>query len=117
MKLNNPFPLEVRTLYLYCWECWICGENGTRHGGLELHHILGRVSDCAFNSSCLCKKCHNHIGHSQEEHRKIFFKTMQFLFAQHYQPTIADLEFFEKHNQELNSDELNDYLHNLRVST
>lgn len=103
MKLQNPFPIEVRNLYLWWWECFLCGENGQRSGGLEIHHILGRVSDCAFNSSCLCKGCHAHIGHSSEEQQKIFLKTMQFLHKQDYKPTNEDLEFYARYKNELNS--------------
>lgn len=110
MKLNNPFPLDVRKLYLGWWECFLCGENGQRSGGLEIHHILGRVSDCAFNSSCLCKKCHARIGHKTEEHQKIFLKTMMFLKKQDYQPTKQDIVFYEENSQELWSEEFERWL-------
>lgn len=114
MKLQNPFPQRVRLLYLNWWTCFLCGENGQRSGGLEIHHILGRVSACAFNSSCLCKRCHAHIGHTENEHGRIFLRTMQFLFSQHYQPIKEDLEFFKKHEKELGSKELYAFLNNQR---
>lgn len=114
MKLQNPFPQTVRLLYLDWWECFMCGENGQRSGGLEIHHILGRVSSCAFNSSCLCKKCHAHVGHSENEHRRIFLRTMQFLFSRHYQPTKQDLDFFEKNHKRLESKELHVFLNSQR---
>jgi hypothetical protein len=81
MDLKFPFPLEVRTLFMDCWQCWECGGNGSNCGGLELHHIYGRISDSAFNASVLCKDCHNRVGHTQEEHVKFVRKTISFLYA------------------------------------
>lgn len=93
MKLSFPFPIEVRKLYLDCWKCWLCGENGQRKGGLEIHHVLGRVSDSAFNSSVLCKDCHSHMGHSQEEECKLFLITLQYLYEIDYKPKTPDYDF------------------------
>lgn len=110
MKLNNPFPDEVRSLYLGVWRCWLCSSNGTNRGGLEIHHILGRCSSVAFNSSCLCVYCHRHIGHSQQEHQYIFFQTMVFLRDVRYEPTEEDLQFFKEEAEELMSEELKTWL-------
>src|ERR1035437_836633 len=79
MKLNNPFPDEVRWLFAGVWKCWLGGCNGQDRGGLEIHHIYGRVSDSAFNASVLCGKCHGHVGHSLEEHRGLFLTTLHYL--------------------------------------
>lgn len=96
MKLNNPFPQEVRLLYLYnAYECWQCGSNGTNDGGIELHHIWGRISPSALNSSPLCKKCHSKVGHSREEHLSLLKKTIDFLSSQGYVLTQTDNEFLE----------------------
>lgn len=81
MQLANPFPIEVRVLFMDCWTCWECGSNGQRYGGLELHHIWGRVSGSALNGAVLCKRCHDRVKHTQEERRKYFLKTMGFLLA------------------------------------
>lgn len=105
MKLAYPFPLEVRLLYIDCWQCWLCGGNGTQDGGLEIHHICGRVSDSAFNSSCLCKKCHATMGHSQEEEQKLFLITLKYLFNKEYQPVPNDWKFLYE-NKRLLSDEV-----------
>lgn len=98
MKLDNPFPLEVRSLFMYCYKCWICEENGQRCGGLELHHIWGRVSGSAFNAAVLCKRCHEHVKHNQEEHLKLFRRTVQFLSAESeytgFKPGLLDDAFF-----------------------
>lgn len=101
MKLKHPFKSEVRLLYLGHWECFLCGCNGWDRGGLEIHHILGRISGSAFNSSCLCGYCHKNIGHSLEEQHKIFFQTFQFIRKIKYKPSEADWEFLEKHYKEL----------------
>jgi len=101
MILQNPFPLEVRLLYIDCWRCWLCGENGSRKGGLEIHHIMGRISDSAFNSSCLCKDCHSHMGHSQEEECKLFGITLEYLYDIEYKPTEKDYEFLRQNYKRL----------------
>lgn len=103
MQLNNPFPDEVRWLYLYNnYECWECGGNGSSGGGgIELHHIWGRVSASALNSAPLCHECHSHVGHTYEEHQKYFKKTMKFLISQGYQLTPIDLAFLERVKNDL----------------
>lgn len=61
----------------------MCGGNGQDSGGLEIHHIWGRVSWSAFNSSCLCKECHGHVGHSREERTNLLRITVSFLQGKH----------------------------------
>ena len=113
MNLNNPFPMYVRLLYLGWWKCFLCGGNGSDCGGLEIHHVLGRISDVAFNSSCLCKKCHATVGHTQEEHRLIFGKFLEFAHAIRYSPNEEDLLFLEKNYYELVSCETEKMLQRL----
>lgn len=110
MQLQNPFPLTVRLLYLDCWRCWLCGENGQRNGGLEIHHIMGRISASAFNSSCLCKKCHGHMGHSQEEEQKLFLITLKYLKGICYNPIQEDYDFLTQHYQRLMTEDLKQWL-------
>lgn len=96
MYLKNPFPLEVRLLYLYnSYECWDCGGNGSNSGGIELHHIWGRISASALNSAPMCKECHNKIGHTREEHQRLLRKTIYFLSSQGYKLKPIDDEFLE----------------------
>lgn len=101
MQLQFPFPSEVRNLYLYKQYCCLCNSNGNERGGLELHHVLGRVSDSAFNSAVLCKVCHDHIGHSRLEHHLIFSKSFPILYTTGFKPLEKDLEFLR-----INWDEL-----------
>jgi len=101
MKLKYDFPKEVRLLYLGHWRCFLCGSNGTTKGGLEIHHILGRVSDSAFNSSCLCRQCHAGICHNDGEHQTIFFQTLTYLKSINYKPSEKDWAFLEEHIKEL----------------
>lgn len=93
MKLANPFSSRVRLLYLYAYSCIECGSNGNGRGGLELNHIVGRESASAFNASLLCHECHSHIGHTQEEHRRLFVKNLEWLLSQNYVPTEEDWDF------------------------
>jgi hypothetical protein len=105
MKLKHGFSNETRHLYLYHWECFLCGCNGWGRGGLEIHHIMGRVSSSVFNSSCLCGACHSTMGHSTKEHRRIFLETLQFLKRIKYKPTDEDWYFLESNYQELIGEE------------
>jgi hypothetical protein len=91
--LRNPFPLRVRLLYLYEYSCIECGSNQN----LELNHIFGRESSSAFNASLLCRKCHSHVGHSQEEHKRLFWKNMAFLVRMRYEPIEEDWDLLRKY--------------------
>jgi len=96
MKLQNPFPQQVRLMYLYnSYTCWECGGNGSQSGGMELHHIWGRVSGSALNSAPLCKECHSHIGHTVEEQQNYLRKTIIFLLSQGYILNKEDNDFLE----------------------
>lgn len=97
MKLANPFPDSVRLLWLGWWECMNCGSNGNERGGLELHHITGRDSNSALNGAVVCKYCHDHMVHTQEEERGLFTKVLIFLKGKRYQLTANDMLFMEKH--------------------
>jgi hypothetical protein len=95
MKLDNPFSSETRHLYLYSYACWECGSNGQTRGGLELHHIYGRVSSSALNSAPLCKVCHNRVGHGREEQQKYLRITIEFLAKEKYKLKPEDDQFLE----------------------
>jgi hypothetical protein len=104
MQLNNPFPNEVRWLYLYnCFECWQCGGNGNGSGGggIELHHIYGRMSASALNSAPLCHSCHTKVLHTYEEHQRYLQKTIRFLLSQGYKLTDEDNAFLERVKKDL----------------
>ncbi len=95
MKLNNPFPDETRNIFLYVYSCFKCGRSDR---GLELHHITGRDSDSAFNACPLCKDCHAHIGHSQEEEKELYLIVVQFLIQERFMPTEKDYQFLREHS-------------------
>lgn len=113
MKLSNPFPQSVRLLYLGHWECFKCGSNGTNRGGLEIHHILGRVSGSAFNSSCLCHYCHTSILHNRETHRFLFGKLLRFLYNIRYKPIQDDFIFLRNNYNDLVSEKSEQWLKEL----
>lgn len=79
MKLRNPFPPEVRNLFLYEYACMNCGRSDR---GLELHHITGRNDASKENAIVLCLECHRHAGHSQKEETKYKEITKQWLESQ-----------------------------------
>jgi len=101
MQLKNNFSLEVRLLYLYEFSCCLCGSNGNGRGGLELHHILGRISDSAFNSALVCNGCHSTMGHSREEHQRVFSKSFPVLHRLGFKPQDDDIEFLKDNFDEL----------------
>lgn len=105
MNLRNPFTLETRKLYIGIWYCWECGGNGTNNGGLELHHIMGRISSSAFNSALLCHGCHSKMCHSQEEEQRLFRKTLIFLFDMKYVLNDNDISFIMQNEKRLIDDE------------
>lgn len=102
MQLKFDFSQDVRLLYLYTTACCLCGSNQM----LEIHHILGRVSDSAFNSSVLCKECHAKICHNREEHQKIFNKSVVVLQEVGFKPNNnKDIEFLRDWWSELVNDD------------
>ena len=92
MNLSNPFPDQVRQLYLYTYACADCGRSDR---GLELHHIYGRVSGSAFNSIPLCTFCHSKASHNDTDHLRFIKKTISFLISIKYQWRKIDYEFLE----------------------
>lgn len=95
MKLKNPFSTNTRELYRDLWACMECGMNGTNKGGLELNHIVGRYSSSPLNASLLCHECHSHIGHSQEEMKRLFEKNRAYLKRIGYTETENDRQFIK----------------------
>jgi hypothetical protein len=110
MLLKNDFPIQVRQLYIGVWTCWECNGNGWGRGGLEIHHILGRKSASAFNSSCLCGRCHKKVGHTRDEHRRLFQRTFFWLKNIQYKPTEEDWMFLEKNYEEIVGSEIISWL-------
>lgn len=76
MKLKNPFSEITRLAWMGHWECVVCGCNGNERGGLELHHIAGRISNSILNSSILCGGCHKRMNHNEKEEKDLFFETL-----------------------------------------
>lgn len=79
MKLRNPFPEEVRNLFLYCYNCFNCGRGDK---GLELHHITGRNSNAKENAIPLCPECHSHALHTISEETRYKELNKQWLESQ-----------------------------------
>lgn len=104
MELKHPFSASVRELYRDVWQCWVCRQNGTQRGGLELHHILGRVSGSALNSALLCHQCHSGMCHSIEEEQALFYITLKFLYARQYQLNADDNAFVIAYGQRVFSE-------------
>lgn len=95
MYLSNPFSQQTRLLYLYRYDCDLCGRNGQGRGGLQLHHIFGRVSSSPLNASLLCGECHSHMGHSFEEQKKLLHINLKFLALSNYHSSSENQGFWE----------------------
>ena len=113
MELKNPFSNETRNLfYEKRYQCFNCGANGWDRGGIECHHLLSRISSSPFNLAPLCGKCHQRVGHTRDEHRKLFNKTFFWLDAIKYKPTKEDWAFFEKNFDELVGEDIIKWMKN-----
>ena len=97
--MKNEFDIEVRKWFIDCWECWLCQKNGQDCGGLELHHVLGRISSCILNASVLCHECHSHVGHTDGEHSDLLIKTIKFLLRMRYEFTEREITFYKEHKK------------------
>lgn len=95
MKLKNPFTKDTRVLFIDHQYCMDCGSNQMP----ELHHICGRKSSSPLNAIVLCKKCHDHVGHHEEEEKKYFKITLIFLLQIEYQFTEADQDFINSYKR------------------
>lgn len=104
MKLKHPFPQHKRELFRDIrYKCGGCGQNGTQTGGMELHHIRGRVSGSVFNGIPLCKRCHNLVGHTFEEESAYMQKIAPYIFIQiklgNYKIDSEDEQFLYEHKK------------------
>lgn len=101
MHLRNPFSQETRNLFLYVYACWKCGANGNGRGGMELHHIFGRVSYSPYNAAPLCHECHDLVSHSHDERLFLIRKTWTFLEQENYVQNAYDTNFLQWADKEL----------------
>jgi len=99
MKLRNPFSTRVRDLWFMCWECVVCSGNGTDCGGLELHHIAGRVSGSALNAATVCKGCHIGMGHSESEEKMLFREVLSYYYNGEIELTKEDVLFVDEYSR------------------
>ena len=77
----------------------MCGGNGQDCGGLELHHIFGRVSSSPLNASVVCGKCHRQMGHSFEEQHHLLWRNLHHLARIYYKSDEDDQKFWESIKQ------------------
>jgi hypothetical protein len=95
MKLKNPFSTETRWLFHEArFNCFTCGRNDT-----ELNHTASRISDSPLNASVLCKACHASVGHTEDEEKFLFEKTLRYLMTQEYVINEKDLDFINNYKR------------------
>lgn len=92
MQLKHPFTQQTRELFRDAQWTWFncCGNNM-----VELNHTVGRVSNSPVNASPLCRGCHSHVGHSNEEEKALFKKTLKYLAQRSYEFTDEDRAFMD----------------------
>lgn len=103
MKLKNPFSDKTRNLFLDIYACMDCGRSDQF---LELHHITGRDSNSPFNAIALCKVCHDHVGHGEEEERTYFETTYHYLKGKYTWHPSDDIFLLEHKHLMKNADTL-----------
>lgn len=97
--MSFDFSSKTRELWFWQRECLVCGRNQT----LELHHILGRVSDSPLNGILICRNCHNQGGITSRENRIDYLKkTFSFLTRNGYRLTEKDKQFITYAEKMLN---------------
>lgn len=89
MKLKNNFSIDTRVLFMDHWWCMVCSRNSMP----SLHHIAGRISDSPLNAIVLCDECHSKCNHNEDEEKKHFKITYNFLKQNGYNTTTKDKEF------------------------
>lgn len=95
MQLKNSFSSETRELFVWNYECWICGMNKQD----AAHHIKGRSSASPLNFCPL----HNtvcHIGNGKlatfDVQTQLLKKTFEFLKKNKYELVAEDKRFIKK---------------------
>ena len=94
--MQNNFSDNDRYLFLYKYDCDVCGQNGWN----ALHHILGRVSSSILNASTIHNiKCHLENGKLSQfdVRKKLLNKTLKYLKENDYVLTKKDKEFMNKY--------------------
>jgi hypothetical protein len=96
MKLKNDFSLKTRALFCYEYNCWECGRSDK---GVELHHILGRVSSSPLNCCPLCRSCHQKEVWLLENKKKWLKKCLKHLLKDNYLLDKKDLCFYQENRK------------------
>jgi hypothetical protein len=94
MQLKNNFSDETREIFVWTYECWVCGMNRQD----AAHHILGRISASPLNFAPV----HNtrcHIGNGNLStfvmQNQLLKKTFDFLQRRKYLLTAEDKKFIK----------------------
>lgn len=94
-RKDKNFSLETRELFLYCYECWVCGKNNWSAG----HHILGGnflEADSALNFAPVHNDtCHLGKSFSEKDKSMMLKKTREYLRRIDYKLTDKDKRFIK----------------------
>lgn len=94
MKLKNNFSQRTRELFMWNYECFVCGKNTWN----ALHHIKGRCSNSPLNAAPVCNdSCHINKGFSYEDDKVLLQKTLKYLLKKGYKLTKKDEAFIIEH--------------------
>jgi len=98
-RYQKNFSEKTRALFLYNYQCWICGQNTWD----ALHHIFGgefEEADSPLNAAPICNMtCHIGDGHhfTEEDKKMMCQKTLRFLLRNGYKLTKKDEKFILDH--------------------
>ena len=74
--MRNEFPKDVKEIFYRSRHCLQCGRVDLP---IELHHIVGRESNSAFNCIRICKDCHAGAVHTLERECNFYVTTCMYL--------------------------------------
>ena len=100
-RSQKNFSTETRALFIWNYQCWICGQNCWDAG----HHIFGGdflEADSPLNFCPIHNyPCHIGGGHhfSEEQTKMMCQKTIQWLFKNNYKLTATDEQFILDHKK------------------
>lgn len=111
--MKNNFTEETRSLFFFETSCWNKNcevrnikTNIERLGSnrdLELHHILGRVSNSPLNAMVVCRKCHdifhNKCHPTDKEKSEQLIYTLKWLLKNNYDLKEEDIQFYHKYKK------------------
>lgn len=96
LRSQKNFSEETRLLFMYCYECFVCGKNCWD----ALHHSQGGAFEEADSPLNACPihnlKCHIGQVFNKEMTSNFLCKTLDYLYSEGYKFNEKDLAYIDK---------------------